>query len=416
MRLLVGMEQRFLSGTDDRIYTLAPEKYAFWRQYLDCFENVVVLARVKKTAETMPAEQRADGPGVTFWELPSYTGPAEYLRNLLQLRSAIRKAVASCDAYILRVPGAIGNLAVREIRHLGRGYAVQVLGDPWEVFSPGAVQTPLRPVYRRLMVRSLQRNCRRAIAVAYVTQTLQARYSASAGAYTCSFSDVVLDGHLADADVIAKRKQRVREIADGLRRPVRLGFAGSLEVHYKGADVLIKALAICLRRGLLVEAHLAGDGRSRPQFEALAQKLGVSSAAHFHGHIPAGKAVFEFLDSIDIFVMPSRTEGLPRTLLEAMARGCPCIASSVGGIPELLPPEALVSPSDAKQLAAAIHQFISEPSLMARMIERNADIARGYRPEILRQARYGFLQEVRSRLDPTNLCKSWEDNTKEVPV
>jgi glycosyltransferase involved in cell wall biosynthesis len=217
-----------------------------------------------------------------------------------------------------------------------------------------------------------------------------------------------LDGHLADAEVISKRKQGVRELADGLKRPVRLGFAGSLEVHYKGADVLIKALAICLRQGLFLEAHLAGDGRSRSEFEALAQKLGVSSAAHFHGHIPAGKAVVEFLDSIDIFVMPSRTEGLPRTLLEAMARGCPCIASSVGGIPELLPPEALVSASDAKQLATAIHQYISQPLLMVRMIERNADIARRYRPEVLREAQRRFLEEVHFRLGTTNLCQSWE--------
>ena len=398
MRLLIALEQRFLRAPDGNIYTAAPPRYAFWRQYLHTFDDIVVLARVGDTTQLQPAQQRADGPGVTFWRLPNYFGPMEYLRNLVRLRCEIRRAVAGCDAYILRLPGAIGGLAAHEIRRLGREFAVQVLGDPWEVFSPGAVRTPLRPLYRRLMTRSLRRDCSQAAAASYVTkQALQRRYPARAGAYTCSFSDVALGGRLADAETIAKRKRRAGELAAGVGRPVRLGFAGSLEVHYKGADVLVKAVAVCLRQGLAVEAHLAGDGRSRPQFESLARELGIAKSVHFHGQLPAGEAVFDFLDSIDIFVMPSRTEGLPRALVEAMARGCPCIASAVGGIPELLVPEALVPPSDEVQLAAAIGRFVADRELLLRMIERNLEMAQGYRPEVLTETRTRFLSEVRAR-------------------
>jgi glycosyltransferase involved in cell wall biosynthesis len=404
MRLLIALEQRFLRAADGNIYTAALPRYEFWCQYLRTFEEVVVLARVGETAQFQPAQQRADGPGVTFWRLPNYLGPMGYLRNLVRLRFEIRRAVAGCDRYILRLPGAIGDMAAREIRRLGREYAVQVLGDPWEVFSPGAVRTPLRPLYRRLMTRSLLRNCSQAAAASYVTkQTLQRRYPAGAGAYTCSLSDVVLGGRLADVETIEKRKRRARELAAGCRRPVRLGFAGSLEVHYKGADVLVKAVAVCLRQGLSVEAHLAGDGRSRPQFESLARELGISRFVHFHGQLPAGDAVFDFLDSIDIFVMPSRTEGLPCALVEAMARGCPCIASAVGGIPELLVPEALVPPSDEGQLAVAIERFVGNRELLLRMIERNLEVAKGYRPELLTETRSRFLSEVRARVAAGNL-------------
>jgi len=404
MRLLIALEHHFLRAADVNIYTAAPPRYEFWRQYLHTFEAIVVLARVGETTQLQPAQQRADGPGVTFWRLPNYFGPMEYFRNLVRLRCEIRKAVASCEAYILRLPGAIGDLAAHEIRRLGREFAVEVLGDPWEVFSPGAVRTPLRPLYRRLMARSLLRNCSQAAAAAYVTrQTLQRRYPAGAGAYACSFSDVALGGRLADVETIAKRKRRAHELASGCRRPVRLGFAGSLQVHYKGADVLVKAAAVCLRQGLSVEAHLAGDGRSRPQFESLARELGISESVHFHGQLPAGEAVFDFLDSIDIFVMPSRTEGLPRALVEAMARGCPCIGSAVGGIPELLVPEALVPPSDEGQLAAAIGRFVGDRELLWRMIERNLEVAKGYRPELLKETRCRFLSEVRARAAAGNL-------------
>jgi phosphatidylinositol alpha-1,6-mannosyltransferase len=404
MRLLIALEQRFLRGPDGNIYTAAPPRYEFWGQYLHTFEEIVVLARVGETTQLPPVQHRADGPGVTFWRLPNYFGPMEYLRNLVRLRLEIRRAVAGCDAYILRLPGPIGDLAAHEIRRVGREYAVQVLGDPWEVFSPGAVRTPLRPLYRRLMARNLRRNCSQAVAASYVTkQTLQRRYPAGAGAYTCSFSDVALGGRLAGVETIAKRKQRAHELAAGCRRPVRLGFAGSLEVHYKGADVLVKAVAACLRQGLSVEAHLAGDGRSRPQFESLARELGIAGSVYFHGQIPAGKAVFDFLDSIDIFVMPSRTEGLPRALVEAMARGCPCIGSAVGGIPELLVPEALVPPSDEGQLAAAIERFVWDRELLLRMIERNLEVAKDYRPELLQETRCRFLSEVRARVAAGNL-------------
>jgi glycosyltransferase involved in cell wall biosynthesis len=398
MSVLIALEQHFIGGADGHVYTSDPPNYAFWCRYLSAFEEVVVLARVRQTTDPQPPEQRADGPGVTFCGLPDYTGPAEYLRNIAQLRSEVRKAVFSADAYILRVPGAIGNLAASEIRRLGRVYSVEVVADSWDVFSPGAIRTPLRPLHRRLMTSKLRRNCRQAIAASYVTRSaLQSRYPASAGAYVCAVSDVRLGCHFADKETIENRRQKVIELAEGGGRPARLGFVGSLANHVKGADVLLKAAAICLQGGLHVEANLLGDGRRRWEFEAMALELGVSQHVLFHGHVPAGKAVFEFLDSIDIFVMPSRMEGLPRAMVEAMARGCPCIGSSVGGIPELLAPEALVPPSDERELSAAIRRFVSDRDLLLRMIEHNLTVAETFRPELLEEAQRSFLSEVRER-------------------
>ena len=399
VRVLIALEEHFLGGADGRIYTTSgPANYAFWRRYRGVFEEVAVLARVRQTTDSMLPEQCAEGPGVTFWQLPDYTGPAEYLRKLVQLRSAIRKAVSNSDAYILRLPGAIGDLAAREIRRLGKGYAVEVVGDPWDSFAPGAMRTPLRPLYRRLLTRSLRRNCIEAVAVSYVTRSsLQARYPARAEAYTCGISDVLLGNNIADVKTIEKRKERARELTERSRRPAHLGFIGTLAANYKGVDTLLKAVTLCQQEGLQIKAHLLGEGRLRLQFEAMVRRLGISQCVQFHGQVPHGKAVFEFLDSIDIFVMPSRTEGLPRSMLEAMARGCPCIGSAVGGIPELLAPEALIPPADEGQLAAAIRRFISNWDLLSRMIEHNIKIARTFQPEALEQAQRYFLSEVRSR-------------------
>ena len=87
----------------------------------------------------------------------------------------------------------------------------------------------------------------------------------------------------------------------------------------------------------------------------------------FLGQLPAGEMVRAQLDKADLFILPSKTEGLPRALVEAMARALPCIGTTVGGIPELLPSEDLVPPGDVKALAETIEDVLRRPERLAKM-------------------------------------------------
>jgi glycosyltransferase involved in cell wall biosynthesis len=127
----------------------------------------------------------------------------------------------------------------------------------------------------------------------------------------------------------------------------------------------------------------------------LAKRLGVEDRTQFVPRLPSGEPVFDFLDSIDLFVMPSRAEGLPRALVEAMARGCPCIGSNIGGIPELLAPEDLVPPNNPEALAQKILEVTANPERMKAMSERNLARAKQFDPEVLRDARLAFYRYVR---------------------
>src|SRR6202161_2282263 len=120
--------------------------------------------------------------------------------------------------------------------------------------------------------------------------------------------------------------------------------------------------------------------------ETLARELSIERSVHFLGQLGFGLPVCDFLDSVDLFVMPSRAEGLPRALVEAMARGCPCIGSSVGGIPELLAPEDLVPRNDPEALAQKIMEVTSDPARMKEMSQRNLARTKQFDPEILREA------------------------------
>lgn len=132
-------------------------------------------------------------------------------------------------------------------------------------------------------------------------------------------------------------------------------FLGEMR-HLKGVSDLLEALRL-LRPTQSVTATLVGDGPDRPEFEAMAQGLGLADQVRFTGAMPARQA----FGLGRVMVMPSRAESLPYVILEAVAAGKPLIATNVGGIPEILPLRSLMPPSDPKALAEAISCALAVP-------------------------------------------------------
>jgi phosphatidylinositol alpha-1,6-mannosyltransferase len=196
-------------------------------------------------------------------------------------------------------------------------------------------------------------------ATRYVTQAqLQRRYPPRPGAPTFAISDAYIpDAVFAGAGAT---------ITDD---PVlALGFVGALFRPYKGLDVLLDALARTARPHTL---EVVGDGQLRAGLEAQAARLGLGARVRFLGALPPGEAVYRFLRTRAAFVQPSRTEGLPRSLLEAMAVGLPALATAVGGVPELLDADELVRVDDAGALAQAIDRLAADPARRRRLAAEN---------------------------------------------
>jgi glycosyltransferase involved in cell wall biosynthesis len=135
---------------------------------------------------------------------------------------------------------------------------------------------------------------------------------------------------------------------------------------------------------------------------AQAERLGMASRIRFLGQVTAGEPVRRILDAADLFVLPSRTEGLPRALVEAMARGLPCIGSAVGGVPELLDASELVPAGDPAALAAKIQEVLRDPLRMETMSRRNLADAREFCDSALAGRRRRFYQHVR------DFTETWE--------
>jgi glycosyltransferase involved in cell wall biosynthesis len=397
MKLLVSIDQHFVWDGRHIYSAEGTAPYPFFRRsYLEVFEQVMVLGRLRTDLQFQGCpEAIVDGPNLEFFALPDFRGPFQYIPVRNRCVARIREALPRADAYLLRGPGTIGRFIVSELKRTGRRYAAQVLGDPWLVFGPGRVGGPLRVFYRLSATRRLKRICRNATAVAYVTHSsLQRRYPASPNAFVTSWSDVQIEGAIVDD---ARLETRIASLSDLGKRPVALGFVGALEVPYKGADILLRAVAACRAQGLKVVADLVGAGKLLKRYECLAQKLGIAEHVRFLGQLGAGAPIFQFLDSVDLFVMSSLVEGLPRAMIEAMARGCPCVGSNVGGIPELLRPADLFEPGNPLALANVIKQKLAAVNEMAEMARRNRSVAGNYRLECTRPRELAFLRAIRDR-------------------
>ncbi|MGO9262258.1 MAG: glycosyltransferase family 4 protein [Bryobacteraceae bacterium] len=388
MNVVVTVEHRFFRTPDGAVWTQGLHAYPFWNHYLSVFEGVKVVARVRDVLRPEPDWCQASGTAVRFLAVPDYLGPWQYLAKSVSIRRAIRESVDPRDAVIMRVSSHIAGCLEPVLFRRGQPYGLQVVSDPFEMYAPGAVDYRLRPLFRWRLTRQLRRQCQRAAAAAYVTeQALQSRYPCAG--FTVGFSDVEIP-----PEALRDTPRAFSRAADP-RREFRLVTLASLAQMYKAPDVLIRAVAEGVQAGLNLQLRIAGDGKHRAAMERLTAALGLADRVHFLGQVPAGARVREELDSSDLFLLPSRAEGLPRALVEAMARSLPCIGSTVGGIPELLVSEDLVPPGDTVSLARKLIEVLREPNRMDAMAARNLLRATDFRDDLLEARRRAFFHEVR---------------------
>lgn len=129
----------------------------------------------------------------------------------------------------------------------------------------------------------------------------------------------------------------------------------------KGIEYLLIAVKQLVTKDVKVECLIVGDGKSRMDLEAMAVRLGIQDQVVFTGYCEdVGRA----LAAMDIFVLPSLSEGMPLCLLEAMAMKKPVVATEVGGVPEVIKngeTGVLVPAGDPERLASAITDLLSAP-------------------------------------------------------
>lgn len=223
--------------------------------------------------------------------------------------------------------------------------------------------------------------------------TMQKRYPPHKDAFHTHYSSIQLPSKLIS--------QHPRTADDFIKNKYRILLIGSMEQLYKGFDTMIDAIAISKSSQELFEIYIAGEGRYKQQLEQHAKDKGIASIVHFMGKL-SREEIITTLDDSDIFVMPSKTEGLPRALIEAMARGLPAIGSDVGGIPELLESRYLFKPSNPNQINEILQALIQNPHELAAMSKKNIENSTDYCIEILSKRQKEFYLNAASKADPSH--------------
>lgn len=359
--------------------------YAVLARYVAQFGRLVVVGRLRDAGPATPSV--ADGEGV---EMACMRQPDRrlLLAGVGAPRRHVRDVLSAVDCAIIRLPSAIGAIACREAMRVGVPWMVEVVGCSWDaLWYHGSLAGKALAPRSYLLNRRLIAKASHAI---YVTQRfLQRRYPCPGETIGCS--DVTVDR--PRAEVLARRLSRVG--AGGAHRTVTLGLVGSSDVDYKGQDTALQALAVLARSGLDVRLRCLGGG-DPARWRRRARDLGVADRVEFDGTLPHGRAVLEWLDGLDLFLIPSLTEGLPRALVEAMSRGLPAIGTHTGGIPELLGSEYTHPRRDHRRLAALVERLVRRPDEMTACARANWRTAQDFATDVLDGRRDAFLARFRA--------------------
>lgn len=137
----------------------------------------------------------------------------------------------------------------------------------------------------------------------------------------------------------------------------------------KNQTMLLRSFALVLEEIKSVTLLIVGDGEERARLHTLTQELGITEHVIFTGYIPKP---YEYMALMDIFLLPSFSEGTSMTLLESLSMGIPCVVTDVGGNPEIIAHNVtgLVTPSDEDEtFANAIVGLLSNKALRVQFSE-----------------------------------------------
>ncbi|WOA33079.1 glycosyltransferase family 4 protein [Alloalcanivorax xenomutans] len=374
--ITVGLEHRFYRY-EGNVYTKLAFPYSYWRQYLNYYDKVFVVARVNVVSCIDSKMVRADGDFVSFLDMPYYVGPKQFIFKVPFLLWSSFKYVLRHRHFILR-SGNVSNFLFIFIFIMRRPYLREFPGDikkGVKGYSEGSKGVGLLAGFLDGFARFQAKYSK---ANSFVSEATRGLYQTSRPSFVFSSFNL--------SEIKETKKEYSSEI------PFRIVLLGRLEGEKGQLDLLIAVKAL-RNEGHDSVVTLIGDGTSYEKLKKYSLENNLDCC--FMGSITDRDKVFSILMKNDLFVLPSHTEGMPRALLEAMALGLPCIASNVGGVPEVLEPNCMFAPASIDELARTIKVFMVDEGLRRKEGERNIIFVRQkYDPERSKEMQTQFWSKV----------------------
>ncbi|MCI9143332.1 MAG: glycosyltransferase family 4 protein [Lachnospiraceae bacterium] len=367
--------------------------YRLWEdRYLKSFDYIIVSTRVKNVQHMEIMEKKgytiSNGKNVEIRPISAYRKLTDIFFKKESIKKQLEEIIEKVDCVIVRLPSPLGNLACDVCREHGKKYALEMVACAWDGYrNHGHWAGKLVAPY---MYFETKKQCKKAGRVLYVTKDfLQQRYPTKG--ITANASNVMLCQ--SDEIILTRRIERIKKNKEGT---FVLGLVGPLELEAKGHKVALGALEILAKKFPNIRMEFLGAG-SGYRLERLIRKKKLTDKVCFKGTLPSGDSVLRWMDTLDILVIPSFQEGLPRALIEAMSRGCPAVGAITGGIPELIDQNLLHRPGDYRKLADDIEKLLENEEMCIQAAKRNFENAKQYAKENLDSRRTKFWNEFAGR-------------------
>lgn len=374
MKVFISSDLR-ATVSNGRIY-LASQHYYIIKRYYEAFGSCTLCSRV--------LHQDADD---------NLIDATDIIDRVIEVKSLgysffpgfykrIKDAVEESELVIGRLHSIIGMHVLNYAEKHGKKCFAEVMGDAWDAFWNHGLRGKMIAPYAFLMTRKVVWN---ADFASYVTNRfLQRRYPCRNESLAAS--DVQLL-EMSD-DVLKKRLEKIKAY-DG--NNICLMTTGAVDVRYKGQEYVIRAIPDINKAGIRVKYLLVGGG-NQDYLKKIAYECGVSDQVEFLGRLPLAE-VYAYLDMADIYIQPSLQEGLPRSVVEAMSRGCPVIGTKTAGIPELISPEYVVRRKSIRQIAITVIRVV-KCGKMTELAKMNFEEAMKYQIGILNMKRKKYFTRI----------------------
>ena len=311
-------------------------------------------------------------------ECPNISSLKGIFIDIKKAKLILEKEIKDVDFLIIRLPSMIGNLAVNIAKKMNKPYLIEMVGCPWDALWNYSLKGKLFAPFMTYMTKKRVKN---ASYVLYVTKEfLQRRYPTKGKKINCS--NVILNN--VDEENIKKREEKIyHDTGNNIKV---IATTAAIDVKYKGQKYVIKAINKLKKQGKMFEYWIIGGG-DKSYLQKYVKRYKLENQVKFLGALPHDE-VFKKLQDVDIYIQPSKQEGLPRALIEAMSMGCLCIGSNAGGTPELLDNKYIFEKGNTRKLAKILYN-ISKRDYVEQG-EKNYNNSKNYNNEVLQNRRREF--------------------------
>lgn len=375
--LTIFSDCRFYKDKHGSYYSKGIYSENFWLKYFLVFDKIRVFSRVTIKSEVDTSYIPIKNKNIEVIEIP-YNTKSQLIFNLLFNKKSYLEKINSSNVVIFRLPSFTAYFFLHYVIKKKIKFGVEVVVDPYKAYSKFLF-------FNYYMSYKLKTAIKHAQAVSYVTKyALQEKYPIPENRY-------VYSTHYSSIDLDPSFFGKPKKFNDFSVINI-VHVANNMNNYIKGHKTAIQTVSELLKYNKNIHLTFIGDGRKRDEFEKYCKKLKIEEKVTFKGYITDKDELREEILKNDIFLFPTKAEGLPRVLIEAMSLGLVCISTPVDGIPELLNSEFLCEPKDFKCFAFKIYSLISDITYMKKISQDNFNKAKEYTMDVLSERRSNLYQ------------------------